>query len=68
MNTTNVRIFGATGAIFATLGLMAAMHAYAAGIQRNVPRALIKMEPVTVIGTHLPRQAAAEASPHVGEI
>jgi hypothetical protein len=68
MNTIQVKVFGAIGAMLATVGLMAAMHGYAAGIQRNAPRDVIEMEPVIVIGTHLPRQAAAEASPHIGEI
>ena len=68
MNTNQVRIFGAAGAILATLGLLAALHGYAAAIQRNAPREVIQFEPVTVTGSHLSRQAAADATPHVGEI
>jgi hypothetical protein len=67
MTTQKVRIFGAAGAVLATLSLLLAVHGYAAGIQRAAPREVIEMEPVTVVG-QLPRHLAADPSPHVGEL
>lgn len=67
METMQTRIFGLAGATLATVTLLAALHGYAAGIQRNAPREVVEMERV-VVTAHLSRHAAADPAPHVGEI
>ena len=67
MTTTKTQILGAAFAMATTLSLLAAVHGYAAGIQRSAPREVIEMETVTVVG-QLPRHVAAKPMPHVGEI
>jgi len=68
MNANRVQILGAAGAMFVTLGLMAAMNSYIAAIQRSALREVVNVESVTVIGTRVQTQAAAASSPHVGEL
>lgn len=59
------RVFGAMGALLATVGVAAALHGYAAALQRDAALEVVKMEPVVITAA---RHATAAAMPHVGEI
>ncbi len=68
MNTLKQqRLFGGLAAAATTFAMLAAVHGYAAGIQKSAPRESVELERVVVVATAV-RHAAAEPMPHVGEL
>lgn len=68
MNTFKLqRVFGALAAATMTFAMLAAVHGYAAGIQRSAPREMMELERVVIVASP-DRRAAAEPMPHVGEL
>lgn len=68
MNTIKLqRLFSGLGAATMTIAMLAAVHGYAAGIQRSAPRESVELERVVIVA-YPERHAVADPMPHVGEI